>query len=154
MEAKTFTSSLFYAYTEIFENVVGMVLDKGTSMFETLATITPEVASRPVGKDCATIAAQVEHVRFYIDVLEKYIKGAPPKDTQWGDIWANISVVNQAEWDATIARLRSSYERVRTYLESVTEWQGDDDFGGAIAIVVHTAYHLGEIRQATCTVGD
>jgi hypothetical protein len=31
-------------------------------------------------------------------------------------------------------------------------WDGENDIAGALAIAVHTAYHLGEIRQATCVV--
>jgi hypothetical protein len=31
-------------------------------------------------------------------------------------------------------------------------WEGENDVAGALAVVVHTAYHLGEIRQALCTV--
>jgi hypothetical protein len=27
-----------------------------------------------------------------------------------------------------------------------------NDLGGALAILVHTVYHLGEIRQALCTI--
>jgi len=32
------------------------------------------------------------------------------------------------------------------------DWNDDDRVGGAMAIIVHTAYHLGEIRQALCTL--
>ena len=28
----------------------------------------------------------------------------------------------------------------------------EDTIGGALSIMVHTAYHLGEIRQALCTL--
>jgi hypothetical protein len=28
----------------------------------------------------------------------------------------------------------------------------EETMGGALSIVVHTAYHLGEIRQALCTL--
>ncbi len=35
-------------FDETFEQVQGMYLDKGTSLFETLATVTAEEASRPV----------------------------------------------------------------------------------------------------------
>ena len=31
------------------------------------------------------------------------------------------------------------------------EWN-EDTIGGALSLVVHTAYHLGEIRQALCTL--
>jgi hypothetical protein len=31
-------------------------------------------------------------------------------------------------------------------------WNDEDTIGAALAIVVHTAYHLREIRQALCTL--
>ncbi len=37
-------------------------------------------------------------------------------------------------------------------LKSDIDWGGETAIGGALAIVVHTAYHLGEIRQALCIV--
>jgi isopropylmalate/homocitrate/citramalate synthase len=144
---------LFYAFEETFEKVQGVYLDKGTSLFETLAGISAEVASTPVGTSCATIAAHVEHMRFYIDILEQFIHSNPPKDVDWKHIWNTVSAVTPDEWAASIQRLRASYERVLKGLKARTEWDGNDDFGGAFAIVVHTAYHLGEIRQALCTVG-
>jgi hypothetical protein len=33
-----------------------------------------------------------------------------------------------------------------------TEKWDDETIGGSMAIIVHTAYHLGEIRQALCTL--
>lgn len=144
---------LFYAFEETFEKVQGVYLDKGTSLFETLAGISAEVASRPVGASCATIAAHVEHMRFYIDIMEQFIHSNPPRDIDWKHIWNTVSTVTPDEWAASIQRLRASYERVLNGLKTRTEWDGNDDFGGAFAIVVHTGYHLGEIRQALCTVG-
>jgi hypothetical protein len=44
--------------------------------------------------------------------------------------------------------LRDTYQQVRTLFQSFEAWDGDEDISGALAIVVHTAYHLGEIRQA------
>lgn len=42
-----FTSELFPLVEETFERIHGIYLDKGTSLFETLDTITAEEASRP-----------------------------------------------------------------------------------------------------------
>lgn len=61
---------------ETFDNVHGFFLDKGTSMFETLAAISAEEASIPVGGKCPTLAAQVKHVAFYLDVLERSVESA------------------------------------------------------------------------------
>ena len=147
-----FTRELFDLLTETFERVQGIYLDRATSLFETLDTISAEEASRPVSATCATIAAQVEHVRFYLDVLEEYLRGNAPTDVDWRNIWRTISAVTPDEWEASKAHLKASYTRVRSLMESFEAWDGENDIGGALAILVHTAYHLGEIRQALCTV--
>ena len=58
---------------ETFEKVGGIYLDPGTSLFETLATINAEEASQPVSAHCASLAAQVKHVIFYIHTTERYM---------------------------------------------------------------------------------
>ena len=63
-------AQLLEALDETFEQVHGIYLDKGTSLFETLATITAEQASQPVGGRCATLAAQVAHVDLYLGGAE------------------------------------------------------------------------------------
>jgi hypothetical protein len=147
-----FTSALYGLLDETFDNVQGYYLDKGTSMFETLATISAEEASLPVGGKCATLAAQVKHVAFYLDVLEKAIRTQQFESQDWDKIWQETSGVTPEEWDALKASLRESYDRIKALVNDITEWSSDWQIGAAIGIVVHTAYHLGEIRQALCTL--
>ena len=137
---------------ETFEHVYGYYLDGGTSLFETLETISAETASRPVSATCATIAAHVEHVRFYIDNMESILLGTHSGKTGWGEIWRTVSAVTPAEWEQSKQRLKASYQRVLALLKHFETWDSEDNISGALAILVHTAYHLGEIRQATCTV--
>src|SRR5262245_64289280 len=59
---------------ETFSQVHGMYLDKGTTLYETLEGVSAEEASRSASPTTATIAAQVEHVRFYLDVLDEIIR--------------------------------------------------------------------------------
>jgi hypothetical protein len=147
-----FTATLFETLDETFEQVQGIYLDRGTSLFETLAGITAETASKPVSSTCATLAAQVEHVRFYLDVLNDVLMGKDVKNVDWGEIWRTVSLVTAEEWLASQARLRESYQTVRRTLANEETWKNDDAVSGALAILVHTAYHLGEIRQALCTL--
>lgn len=156
MSVTSIRSILSDFYTETFENIVGIYLDRGASLFETLDTISAEVASRPVSATCATIAAQVEHIRYYLDVLEVYMTGEKPENVDWKHIWNTVSTVTPQQWEDSKARLRDSYQRVKTTLASVPDetWDDDAPLPDAMAIIVHTAYHLGEIRQALCTVGD
>jgi hypothetical protein len=84
----SFKKELFDLLEETFEQVQGIYLDRGTSFFETLETIPAEEASRPVSTKCASIAAQVEHVRFYLRVL---LEGCLQKKTigkvDWEKSW-------------------------------------------------------------------
>jgi hypothetical protein len=139
-------------FTETFESVQGIYLDRQTSLFETLETITAAEASRPVSSTCASIAAQVEHVRFYIDHLSAYMRGENPGKADWGEIWRTIEAVTPEEWEASKARLKESHQRTVAFIQTFDNWEQDERLSGALAIVVHTAYHLGEIRQAMCMV--
>lgn len=149
-----FTEPLFDLFTETFEQVNGMYLDRGTSLFETLAGISAETASRPVSSTCATLAAQVEHIRFYIDHLEAYIRGQNPGKADWGEIWRRVGEVTPLEWEASQNHLKTSYQRLMGLLKSFDSWSGEEDVAGALSILIHTAYHLGEIRQALCTLRE
>ncbi len=147
-----FTSELFELFDETFEHVHGIYLDRGTSLFETLETITADEASRPVSPTCATLAAQVEHVRFYLDVLHGYMIDNAPVKVDWGEIWRTVGAVTPEEWDASKARLKTSYAQVLAQMKGFDGWDGENDIAASLAILVHTAYHLGEIRQALCTL--
>src|SRR5262245_17298113 len=89
-----FTTDLFDLLDETFEHVQGIYLDGGTSLFETLETISADEASRPVSARCASIAGQVNHVRFYLDVLENYIRGNPVGKVDWQASW-NVTAVTE-----------------------------------------------------------
>jgi hypothetical protein len=60
--------------------------------------------------------------------------------------------VSEEEWDAIKAELRANYDRIKRLIADMTEWPSDWHIAGAIAVIAHTAYHLGEIRQALCTL--
>lgn len=152
IQAQHFTNALYALLDETFDNVQGFYLDKGTSLFETLATISAAEASIPVGGKCATLAAQVKHVAFYLDVLEKAVRTQQSEKVDWGQIWRETKDVTPAEWEALKTDLRASYNRIKALVNDTTEWPSDYEIGGAIAMIAHTAYHLGEIRQALCTL--
>jgi hypothetical protein len=149
-----YTSVLYELFDETFEKSSGIYLDSNNSLFETLDTISAEEASIPVSATCGTLAAQTEHIRFYLDVIEAWMIDSErnPVKLDWGEIWRTVSVVTPEEWGASKARLRASYERIIARLKSVHTWEGENDIGIPLTFVVHTAYHLGEIRQALCTI--
>lgn len=147
-----FVESLFVLLDETFDNVHGIYLDRNTSLFETLATISAAEASIPVGGKCATLAAQVKHVAFYLDVLEEAVRTQTFERVDWGQIWRETSAVTPDEWEAIKQALRESYDRIKQLINNQQEWRNADEVTGAIGMIVHTAYHLGEIRQALCVL--
>ena len=153
MPQESFSKELLTVLEETFETHHGIYLDKGTSLFETLNQISAGDASIPVGTRCATIAAQVEHVIFYLEVLERCFAGQDVGKPDWGEIWSRVSGVTDAEWDEVRTRLKATYGRLSKNLRGIENWEHNDAIGDSMAIVVHTAYHLGEIRQALCMVG-
>jgi hypothetical protein len=146
------SKELFEFLDETFEQVHGNYLDKGTSLFETLEGISAEDASRAIGEKCATIAAQVEHVRFYLDILNDVMRTKDVGKVDWQEIWRNVREVTPEEWAGQKQRLRESYQRVLATLKRFDKWEGEADISGALSVLVHTTYHLGGIRQAWCGI--
>jgi hypothetical protein len=62
-----------------------------------------------------------------------------------------VEKVTPEEWDEYIRKLKDTYHRIEKMFHDNPVWN-EDSIGGSMAIVVHTAYHLGEIRQALCTL--
>lgn len=150
--AKDFPNALFQYMEETFESKHhGIFLDRGTSLFETLATISSEEASIPVGGKCASLAAQVAHLTFYIESWERYVLYNDESPRDWGLIWRTVEKVTPPEWEELKSKLWDAYLRMNRMFAENKVWD-EDRVVGALSIVVHTAYHLGEIRQALCTL--
>jgi hypothetical protein len=151
--ADRFAAAFFTILEEAFERHHGIFLDKGTSLFETLDRVSAEQASRPVSEGRPTIAAQVDHVRFYLDVIDRYLRGQSAANVDWNEIWRTTKGVTPAEWTAMKGQLRESYDRVGQLLRGLISSDNDDAIRGALAVVVHSAYHLGQIRLTARALG-
>ncbi len=131
---------------ETFESVHGHYLDKGTSLIETLSRLSATEASQRRGQIPETIAGHVNHLIFYIVVLQEYIADLRRGKVDWGESW-KVRTVDEGEWNALRNSLRDEYLKLRDFISSVEEWNKDDYVGGVMAILSHNAYHLGAIRQ-------
>ena len=85
-------------------------------------------------------------------MLERYIFLGNAGNVDWGEIWRTIEKVTPDEWEGLKDSLKQTYLRINQELHKLEDWDEEEKIGGAMAIVVHTAYHLGEIRQALCTL--
>ena len=126
------------------------VLDGGTSLAETLSDISAVEASQRVSTQTASVAAQVNHLCVYVEAI---ISGDPGRRVDWDATWNDAATVNDAEWIALVARARENFEKMDTFCATFEGW--DEPFvGGAMAILAHTMYHLGEIRTGIGVVRE
>lgn len=146
IRSKHFVEGVAYLLRETFEGSppgqASAYLDRGVGVFATLDNLSAEAASREFHG--TTIAAQTEHAKFYLDRLCEYINGRT-EPVNWDDSWL-IETVNETEWDALRASVRTSYENTLRHLAEERAWS-EMQIGMAIGLVAHSAYHLGAIRQ-------
>jgi hypothetical protein len=152
MNHDTFIKALFESLEETFDAHHGIYLDKGTSLFETLDTITAADASRAAGSGCASLAAQVAHVTFYLEVIERDILTGDTGNVDWRAIWSAVREVTPEGWASLKQQLRDTSDRLRATLRNQETWNDDRAVGAALAVLAHTAYHLGGLRQALAAI--
>jgi hypothetical protein len=142
-ETMTLKQGLLEMLEETFEHPQGYYLDRPKGgLFTTLEAIDASAASR--ASDAArSIAAHVEHLRVYVAALHGYMNGATGK-TDWEASW-RTQVVTDLEWRDLIQGLKRDYAAVVTDVREVPD--GDARLIEAMAILTHTAYHFGAIRQ-------
>lgn len=144
---------ILYLLTESFESPIkdgNAYLDRGAGVFMTLDKISAEDASRPAFPGATTLAAQTEHVRFYLVALEGFVTGAHTR-VGWSQSW-QTTTVTEAEWDTLRAELRKTYEHTAELIRSFERWD-ENELGDALAMLTHSAYHLGAMRQLVRALG-
>ena len=124
------------------------VLGRGDlGLTDTLEALSVEVASRPPASGRNTIAAHAGHVKYGLELLNRWAGGEenPFADADWPGSWRG-QVVTQPQWNDLVAGLREQALAWITALQSPRKWD-EISFTGAIASAAHLAYHLGAIRQ-------
>lgn len=137
------------ALNEAFDESVGMFLDKGDSLWETLENVTPEQASVPIGPGGNTIASQLAHMVYYFDIMAMYMRGEEPGQSDWDADWQNTTV-NEEEWKELKLALGERQKELLVLIDNLPDenFANPDVLGGSYGIVAHTAFHLGQIRHA------
>jgi hypothetical protein len=149
-----FSGNLVKLITETFEGPPeqggSAYLDKGAGLFQTIGPLSADLASQPPCPSAPTIAAHCAHLSYYVQKLHEFVEGREPV-LDWPRSW-DSSVVDEAQWEAIRGELRGRYEALMGTLNSLAMWN-DDSIGDSMAILVHTAYHLGAIRQIVRSIG-
>ncbi len=144
-----FTGNLSRLLRETFESpptTGGAYLDQGTGLFKTLFGISAVRASRVPVVGGPTIAAHTGHLLYYIRITHAFLVGREPGALDWPGSWGG-QIVDADEWVTLKSEIRTAYDALLATIEAQESWS-DDSIGDAMAIVVHTAYHLGAIRHA------
>ena len=94
----------------------------------------------------ASIAAHVDHVRYGLELLNRWRAGENPfADADYSASWRRVTV-SESEWAALRAGLRTE---IHKWMDAVRQPRelSEIELTGVVASVVHLAYHLGAIRQ-------
>jgi hypothetical protein len=100
----------------------------------------------------SSIAAHVDHVTYYISLMNRWSEGEKPwRTADWAASWRRATVTD-AEW----AKLRRSFsDEIRKWMSVLKEPRDVEsvELTGMVASIVHLAYHLGAIRQMNRKLG-
>jgi len=146
LRSEIFSQELKVLIEETFAKHHGMFTNRGTSMFETLDTISAERASVLHGKDQETIAGHVFHLKFYIVVAQEYMRKTRTGHTDWDQSWV-VKWVTEEEWKNLKNELQTEYQSLMSFIDSVEDWNEEDYVSGMLGILAHNAFHLGAIRE-------
>ena len=108
--------------------------------------MTAEEASKPARSGGTTIAAHAAHIDFYLKVISSYMQRGWAEKIDWSKSWLT-KTVNKKEWEVLKKKLSATHNEVMKLMKSFDSWNDDKKIGGAMAVVAHTAFHTGAIRQ-------
>lgn len=114
----------------------------GSGLFGTVGILSAEDASIPVNG--TTIAAQTDHIRYYLWVANSYLNGEEPSK-DWEASW-KITNVDKITWAQFNEELQQEYTTLLKKIDSLDSLD-EQTSNGLLGAIAHSAYHLGSIRQ-------
>jgi hypothetical protein len=146
-----FQGALSNMLTEIFDGPPGSeayLLNPGDpGLLRQLDTIEASAASKRPMPGKTTIASHVDHLHFGLAILNRWAAG---EANPWAGADPNASwqhtTVTEDEWRTLRDGLRREAEQWRKVVATRTNWDGVGA-AAALSTAVHTAYHVGAIRQ-------
>lgn len=150
-EHSVFETALSNMLTELFEGPPAgeaYVLNTGDpGLLRQLDSIDAATASRRVAPGRPPIAAHIDHVHFGFALLNRWAKGEENAwaGADWNASWQRTSVTDD-EWRTLRDALRREADAWRTVVKTRTSWD-TVSASAALSTAVHTAYHLGAVRQ-------
>lgn len=124
----------------------GMFTEPGTSLLETLADIDADRASRCHPPHSQTIAGHAFHAGYYLKNSLDMLTGRTNGDFSVAESWQKTQV-SAEQWVALREGLEEVYAEVMRHIVKTTDWTTNGQLAVVVAMVAHSAYHLGAIRQ-------
>ena len=115
-------------------------------LINSLHKVSAEDASAVPSGGGASIAAHVDHLRYGLELLNRWTRGEKPfADADYGASW-RLGAVSEGEW---ASRLEALQREAYAWREALKHSQGftDVELTGVVASAAHLAYHLGAVRQ-------
>jgi len=117
--------------------------DPKAGLFGAIDSLSPSEASRSARPGAPSIAGQVHHIAFHLEMSSAWMRG-DHADRDWTQSWS-IREVDAKEWDALRRRVRAEYEKLVRAIREEPVAAGEA-LPTTLGAVAHAAYHLGEIR--------
>lgn len=136
--------------TEAFDRTErgNMFLDQGDELKKTLEDVTAEEASIVIGGEGGnSIADQVRHLTYYLEIGHAWMTNPPPANVDWSAAW-QAQPVDDAEWQQLQDDLWSWKEQIYADLQEPRDTFSPDEVAGGMGMLAHAAFHLGQIRHA------
>ena len=70
-----------------------------------------EKAVDAISPRCASLAAQVKYITFYLNLSDRYMFTNDDFRVDWGEVWRTTRKVTPEEWDALRATATNEYDR-------------------------------------------
>ena len=154
-EAATAVSSeLNEAVTRLFRELAhGVAPDncfvlnpKDQGLLASLHRISAAAASAPAPGGGASIAAHVDHLRYGLELMNRWAQGEDPfSSADYSASWKR-GTVDEPAWAGLRAGLRKEIDQWSRVIEHPRPLSAIE-LTGLLASVVHLAYHLGAMRQ-------
>ena len=155
MAEPTFPESLARIFSELLDGApvdAAYVLNaKDPGLLKSLDRLSAEDASATPANGGASIAAHVDHLRYGLELLNRWSDGEQPSgDADWAASWDRLKV-SEKEWAERRAALHRDADRWRQALLRRRVLTATEQ-NGVAASVVNLAYHMGAIRQINRTL--
>ena len=120
--------------------------DRG--LLANLESIGSDVASTRPMPGRTTIAQHAAHVLYGLELLNRWASGEenPWASADWDAAW-KTGRLNEDQWRDLVGRLRTAAQQWVDAVDQKASGWDQVSANGAVASAVHTAYHLGAIRQ-------